>query len=387
MFKFLHMAEMKKAFQWMAQRFELARHGDAANVRPMEGLRGFAVFLVFLVHYATLMAPWMRAHSPLAETWEWVHTVGNAGVDLFFVLSGYLIYGSLIARRQAYLPFLRRRIARIYPAFLVMFFTYLALSYLRPAESKIPEGFWPALTYILQNFLLLPGIFKIEPMITVAWSLSYEMLYYIVLPLVIAACGLREKSLAWRVSLFVMMGVLLLVGCTLTGGPIRLTMFIAGILLHEAIRSKARTPHAGLVAALTVCALAFTATPYLGPFAFMAKLMGLFFAFFLLCQVCFSQPQSWLGRLFSFTPLRWLGNMSYSYYLLHGLALKVIVMVLLIKAPGVKSDALFVFGMLPFVFVLTLVPPAILFLLVERPFSLVAKAGRPAPVAPQGNSA
>ena len=36
---------------WLSRRFELSRHGSAANVRPMEGLRGFAVFLVFVVHY------------------------------------------------------------------------------------------------------------------------------------------------------------------------------------------------------------------------------------------------------------------------------------------------------------------------------------------------
>jgi peptidoglycan/LPS O-acetylase OafA/YrhL len=345
------------------------------------------VFLVFLVHYATLMAPWMSQHSTLAGTWALVHTVGNAGVDLFFVLSGYLIYGSLIARDQAYLPFLRRRIARIYPAFLVIFVIYLALSWLRPAESKIPAGTLPALTYILQNVLLLPGIFKIEPMITVAWSLSYEMLYYLVLPLVITACRLRETSRAWRVSFFIVLTVVLLLACLRTAGPIRLAMFMAGILLYEAIRSNARPPGAGLVAVLVVCALIFTAAPFAGAFGFVAKLLGLFFAFFFLCQVCFTQPQSRLARAFSFTPLRWLGNMSYSYYLLHGLALKAVVMALLIKAPGVKSEALFVYGALPFVFALTLVPPALLFLLVERPFSLVSKPRQANVVAPQGEGA
>ncbi|WP_280154892.1 hypothetical protein [Piscinibacter sp. XHJ-5] len=43
--------------RWLVRRLELSR-GDSQNVLPMEGLRGVAVFLVFLVHFATLSEPW-----------------------------------------------------------------------------------------------------------------------------------------------------------------------------------------------------------------------------------------------------------------------------------------------------------------------------------------
>ena len=77
---------------WLSQQFELSRGGGADNVRPMEGLRGFAVFLVFLVHYVTLVKPWVTANPILLDFSSKLHSIGNAGVDLFFVLSGYLIY-------------------------------------------------------------------------------------------------------------------------------------------------------------------------------------------------------------------------------------------------------------------------------------------------------
>ncbi len=76
----------------------------------MEGLRGFAVFLVFLVHYITLSEPWIKDVKDFFYYASLVRSFGNVGVDLFFVLSGYLIYGSLIKKEQLIVPYLRRRI-------------------------------------------------------------------------------------------------------------------------------------------------------------------------------------------------------------------------------------------------------------------------------------
>ena len=156
--------------KWLAARFELSRGEAQGNVRPMEGLRGFAVLLVFCTHYVTLIGPWLNEASWLGHAADALHTVGNAGVDLFFVLSGYLIYGSLMARPQAYLAFMRRRVRRIHPTFLAVLAIYLLLSLVFPAERKIPADTADAAVYLLQNILLLPGLFPIVPIITVAWS-------------------------------------------------------------------------------------------------------------------------------------------------------------------------------------------------------------------------
>lgn len=357
---------------WLSRQFELSRHGAAQNVRPMEGLRGFAVFLVFLVHYTTLVAPWVIKDSPLDEVLRIVRVMGNAGVDLFFVLSGYLIYGSLLARRQLFLDFIRRRIARIYPAFCAVFALYLILSFLYPAESKLPKAALDAWLYLCQNFLLLPGLFAIEPIVTVAWSLSYEMMYYLVIPVIMALFGLRARSRAFRVAFFLLVGIAMAAYLAVYGGHVRLIMFIVGILLYEALQDGSiPAPRSRFALLALLGGLIATVLPFIGNGAAVVKELLLCWSFGIVCYTCFLHPDGALARGFSRTPLRWLGNMSYSYYLLHGLTLKAGFMFLFAAVPQVKYSTLAVIVAMPGMFALTLLSSACLFLLIERPFSLV----------------
>lgn len=374
----------KSLLEWLTQRFELSRGGGGHNVRPMEGLRGFAVFLVFLVHYVTLVDPWIGKGSAVHSVAAALHTIGNTGVDLFFVLSGYLIYGSLISRRQSFLRYMWRRVERIYPAFLVVFAIYVGLSFAFPAENKIPASFVAAASYLAQNLLLLPGLFPIEPLITVAWSLSYELFYYLAIPFVIAAFGLRRRSARWRVVFFSSVVVATTVYCAAFGGHLRLIMFVAGILLHEALGSERLPAPGSLAAALALAAgLLFTLVPVAGSAAYAAKVSVLFIAFFVTCHSCFVHSHEWLPRAFSWTPLRWLGNISYSYYLIHGLALKACFIVLAVLLPTSERGALFFCSVLPLMFALTLIPASMLFLAIERPFSLTPRRARSASESPR----
>ncbi len=359
---------------WLSDRFELS-HGDSAHtLRPMEGLRGLAVLLVFLVHYTTLAAPWQDGGSASALLARLLHLAGNSGVDLFFVLSGYLIYGSLIARRQAFLPFMRRRLLRIYPTYGAVFLLYLALSLAFPAESKIPPAAPDAALYLLQNLLLLAPLLGEPPLITVSWSLSYELFYYLATPLLIAAFGLRRRRRRWRVAcLFVAAGAII-AGYLALGAPLRSLMFVAGALLHEArghlreVGGRPRAPGAGVTLAALAGALALLVLPLVAPL----KIVALGAALFLLCLCCFERPQGWLGRVFCFAPLRWLGNMSYSYYLLHGLLLKA-AFAALARLPLPGPGPLLFWGALPLLLAVTLAGAAALFLLVERPLSLARR--------------
>lgn len=358
---------------WLTLNFELSR-GDVHNDKPMEGLRGFAVFLVFLVHFVTLVAPYMEEGSEFLGFAKSLHTIGNTGVDLFFVLSGYLIYGSLFSRRQKFLSFLSRRIERIYPAFLPVFVAYLILSFVYPAENKIPAPFSEGMIYLVQNFLLLPGIFPIEPMITVAWSLSYEMLYYLAIPIVIPLFRLRARNAAWRTIFFLSVTLATVLYCALNGGHVRLVMFISGILLYEAMGSShAMSPPSSVGLLALFVGLLSTQLPVAGSGGIALKITILFIAFFILCLTCFRTPSSWLPRAFSWTPLRWLGNMSYSYYLLHGLALKAGFLFFSALLPPSSYGAWLFWALLPPTFIMTLIPTAALFLLVERPFSLTRR--------------
>lgn len=369
---------------WLAQHFELSRGGEAANVRPMEGLRGFAVLLVFLVHYVSLFKVWIQNVSVSMEIANALHTIGNSGVDLFFVLSGFLIYGSLIRRKQPYSQFIYRRVERIYPTFTAVFLIYICLSFVFRSERKIPVDLLEAALYLVQNFLLLPGLLSIEPMITVAWSLSYEMFYYLAIPIAIEILRLRERTSNWRKAFFVGVSLLIIGYCAAYGGPIRLVMFISGILLFEAIGLGESGPnpssYIGLLA-LTIGLLG-TLLPISGSIGYAAKISILFVAFFLLCHTCFHSRSGWLSRSFSWTPLRWLGNMSYSYYLLHGLTLKAAFLIISTLFPKTVFGMWHFWVLLPLMLVVTLLPTSALFIAVERPFSLFPSRKRSNPLGP-----
>lgn len=362
----------------LARRFELSRGGAGHNVRPMEGLRGLAVFLVFMVHYVSLSMPWVADGSLLLQVAQRLHAMGNVGVDLFFVLSGFLIYGSLVSREQPYRAFMWRRMVRIYPAFLAVFALYLLLSFVFPAESKIPPGVSATSAYLLANLLLLPGLAPITPMITVAWSLSYEFFYYLAMPVVVLVFGLRGRSPQWRIGFFAALGLVGLLAFWAWGGPVRLLVFVPGILLHEWLQLRPSTQGRsaiGLVALLG--ALAVAASPGPGALGQAVKVLALGLLFMVACHASFTDPLGWLARGLSWTPLRWLGNISYSYYLIHGLALKALFMLVgrLWPMPDGAPAGMF-WWWLPLAFAFSCGPAVALFLAVERPYSLAPGSRR-----------
>jgi peptidoglycan/LPS O-acetylase OafA/YrhL len=247
---------------------------------------------------------------------------------------------------------------------------------------------------VVENMLLLPGIVQTAPVVGVAWSLSYEMFFYLLLPVVIGLFALRAKSRLYRVLAFVAVFALI-VGNALAfhGLHVRLIMFVAGILLHETMESgRLAVRHPRFVDALTtaVVAAGFVAVWWLrevrtapgilsapagaDPHSEILEAFALFVAFFTLCYCAFS-GSGLIARFFSATPLRLLGNMSYSYYLVHNLTLRVLfVGVAIVHHPRADQPAMF-WLCLPFAFAITLVPSILLFLCVERPASL----SRPAP--------
>ena len=360
---------------WASERFELNRGGADHNLRSMEGLRGLAVVLVFLSHYGALMRPWITDHEGLlALTWRLVY-LGGSGVDLFFLLSGFLIYGSLIGRSQAFVPYFKRRLVRLYPAFTAVFATYVLLSYTFASHSKIPEGFGAAFGYLAINFAMLPGIVPIEPMITVAWSLSYEIAYYLAIPAVIGVLGLRAWSSAKRVQLFALLSLAAFAVFATLGGPVRLITFLAGILLHEQLSQRpGRGPSSWMAWTALLLALASTQCTFGDTLGYATRIAMLYLLFYVVCAGSFGRPKGMFARSFCATPLRWLGNMSYSYYLVHGLAMHAALVAMGNFVPKeVQGPAVF-FGVLPLLFLWTLLVSAGLFLVVERPFSLTKKS-------------
>jgi peptidoglycan/LPS O-acetylase OafA/YrhL len=343
----------------------------------MEGMRGVAVLLVFLIHYVSQILPWAGPDSVLQANAYLLSKIGSSGVDLFFVLSGFLIYGTLIDRTQPFAPYMRRRIERIYPTFIFVFLVYLLLDSLRPDGSQLPADLGDRTVLIVQNLLLLPGMFEIEALVEVAWSLSYEMFYYLALPLLIVVARLRSLSALQRLGIFVGIAFGIFLWGALYNGMVRLAMFVAGIIVYECLRVAREAAPSNAVALLACfAAIGATGIQTWGSVPGSLKVVGLFVAFGTLCYSCFARPTGWLARALSWTPLRWLGNMSYSYYLVHGLTLSIGFHLLAVVVPPMPSGDWVFWALLLPALAATLISSAAVFLAIERPFSLDVRARR-----------
>jgi len=368
----------------LASIYELESN-EARRIGTMEGARGFAVALVFLVHYRAALLAWADAEPVTSAIAGFFWTIGHSGVDLFFVLSGYLIYGAAIKPSLHYGRFMKRRAQRIYPTFLVMVAVYLVLSFVVPSQSKLPAETGAAAIYVVQNLLLLPGIFPIEPLIAVAWSLSYEFFFYLTLPVIVLAFRLQHWRPTARIGFWLAVAALYVTSWfVFTPQASRMLMFIAGILVYEGVhsyRERYSTSPPKEWAAMALMAVAFVLFPFLEPLRDGALYRTLLsaFAFGIFVFVLF-RSEGPLRRAFNWTPMRWLGNMSYSYYLIHALVINGAAMVLLAVIPASAPKVLLFWTLMPLVFLATFVVSTFLFALVERPFSLATPKKKPEPL-------
>jgi exopolysaccharide production protein ExoZ len=344
----------------------------------VEGLRGIAVALVFGVHYHALFSHYVAQSSLTYHLSAIAWNIGHSGVDIFFALSGALIYEVVLRRQAPYGEFLRRRAQRIYPAFLAVFALYVALLFVDPA-SHLPHGTARAGLFLVANALLIPGIVPIEPLISVAWSLSYEFAFYILLPILVYKLAFRQRSTRSRV-LWMCVPALALITAALIH-PLahkRMLMFLAGMWAFEARNStwfRSRLTRRAELAVMLLFALSFpaivvcSATPS-GPDIWSWSALGVLFVTDFWIVLYVTGFDGWLKSLCSITALRWLGNISYSFYLLHGLTLKVFATALGILVPSTTHGALVFWGVLPLAFPAAFLTSTVLYAMVEKPLSL-----------------
>ncbi|HAX41846.1 MAG TPA: hypothetical protein DCY80_04720, partial [Solibacterales bacterium] len=76
------------------------------RVLPMEGVRGVGMLLVFLAHCTVIFRDWIAPESLMDTLAGRVFVIGQTGVDMFFVLSGYLIYSLALGHRGSWRRFL-----------------------------------------------------------------------------------------------------------------------------------------------------------------------------------------------------------------------------------------------------------------------------------------
>jgi exopolysaccharide production protein ExoZ len=189
----------------MSRTFEL-QEPLHARLLPMAGLRGLAVTLVFLQHYMVQCQLIGLSAGPASAMAAAFRTYGNFGVELFFVLSGYLIYGTLVRKAPPFFRFMARRLQRIYPAFLVVFAFALALIILTTMQNKIPHDPWLGGFYLAANLALLPGLIPMVRIVDVVWSLSYEMFFYVVTAGLVLVTGLNKTVPSRRMAILALLG-------------------------------------------------------------------------------------------------------------------------------------------------------------------------------------
>ena len=172
-------------------------------------LRGVAALMVVFGHSQSAVGAVVASDGQVFVRSTFVPW--GAGVDLFFVISGFIIVhasGRLFGRAGARRDFVTRRLIRIVPLYWLVTTLFLAL--LAVATLKGGDRF-PGLLAILASYAFLPadtyGEGRLFPVFDLGWTLNYEMLFYALLGLVVALT--RHRAL---VTLGVMLALLVAVG-------------------------------------------------------------------------------------------------------------------------------------------------------------------------------
>jgi peptidoglycan/LPS O-acetylase OafA/YrhL len=283
-------------------------------IPELQGLRGLAVLAVVIYH----------CHPRLQGTWLYYPSLwGWAGVNLFFVLSGFLITSILLEARDKphyFRNFYARRALRIWPVYLLV----LAICYANapwfvglPVVEAIKAAPWWAYLLFLQNLfhLVLP------PAIGQTWSLAIEEQYYFVWAPVVRF--LRPPWILAAVS------VAALVGCPLlrmhpfrwltpTHTLIHLDGIALGSLLALALYMSPLSRRAWLWIGILGFALGVLATATIAAgTAFLDSALALAFGGALLAAIASTGARNPLNAVLRRGPLAFYGRISYGLYMIH----------------------------------------------------------------------
>lgn len=283
----------------------------------IDGLRAIAVLGVVLFHL-----------SPTTLTG------GFVGVDIFFVISGYLITGhirkALAEGDFSFLDFYAKRIRRLYPALVVTMLLTIAGAYflLFPLELKHVSQAALAAAFYVSNYYYLFSIDyfshnEIRPLLH-TWSLAVEEQFYLVFPALLLALSRATRRTA-------ALAILALAICSLAyaqflvgndsalafyGAPTRFWEFAAGALLtylpspKQTARSVPAVAAFGLAAVIAAVVLMSETSPVPGPVALLPVLGAA-------AIIRAGESENRVSQLLAFAPLRYIGRISYALYLVH----------------------------------------------------------------------
>ncbi|MCQ1951082.1 acyltransferase [Arthrobacter sp. zg-Y859] len=370
-------------------------HSRGLDVRPgrihsLDGLRGLAATVVLLHHallvFPSLAAPyfngettrwsaaWWFVNTPMHLFWE-----GTAAVYVFFILSGVVLAVPVYAASGTFdwKAFYPQRLLRLYvPVWGAVLFavgTFLIVprnplmesAWLQAMPSQItPDRVFKDLTLIMGNGWLASPL----------WSLRWEILFSVLLPLFIWAAYLVRRHTFLAIG-----GCLVVIGI---GGFVNqdvlrfMPMFAIGVLLlpivsspREATRALASQPrHAGWISTLAL-GLLLMILPWLAPIlktssAGAGLLIGLAAGGSSLVVICAATYPP-VKRFLTYPLLLWLGRISFSLYLVHE---PIVITTAHLFGPGNEYIAV------PVGIMASLAVAALFFRFVEQPSYKLAKA-------------
>ena len=341
----------------MAVTMELERSGRTPYFAALDGMRAYCILLVIYNHLklGRYSVGWLNGHL---------------GVDLFFLLSGFLIT-TLLTREWVFTGqldltgFYWRRFFRIAPVYLVVLMFYVALTSLLSHAGK-----WPQLRAGLPWFLTLMNEYAREPaggtVFTHTWSLGVEEKFYLLWPVLAFLVARTERRRTMVLGLlFAGVGLAALLGHTY------LARAYLGLLVGCGLAMLLLGPYAARIEALAARVPAWLVLAGFGAGFYAEHVSKNLFVLFPLLSACLLAHlvlrQSWLTRAHSWPPLRWLGRRSYGMYLVHVLCLNAVEARLVASTPA-RAALLFLLGV-----ALTAAAAELLYHLVEAP---ARQAGR-----------
>jgi peptidoglycan/LPS O-acetylase OafA/YrhL len=259
---------------------------------------------------------------------------GATGVDLFFVLSGFLLAGILLDRRHStgyFSSFYVRRACRIFPLYFVLLLSIVCIVPHVPFLAGNVNFIWGSaqawwfFTYV-QNYGM-GAIGAYQPLLLApTWSLAVEEQFYAVLPVtirllstsVLVACA----ALAW-IGSAVLRVVIVQTGiwpplAASTWSICRLDSLAVGVLAAVLVRSNRRIPSRILVvASAALLAACFLCSPWRTPLLECFLIAAVSAGYAALLLLCIWYPAGRVSKTVSMGTFRWLGTISYGTYLLH----------------------------------------------------------------------
>ena len=214
-------------------------------------LRGFAALLVIIYHSML-----MKAAAPYFN-----HPKGEFGVDIFFVISGFVMWVSTEGRQTTPLKFILLRLLRIAPLYWLISLSIVLASIILPTLFFQSRGI--DFVYIFKSLLFIPArnpdVGDITPFYTIGWTLVYEMYFYCLFALCLLVNNLRA-----RIALFAIVTTSLSITGKLfpSDQPVYFTYtnpllleFLAGVLLGFYRDKLFRIKPSAATAMLTISSL------------------------------------------------------------------------------------------------------------------------------------